>query len=156
MNASESAPASASQLAQRFDLRAELARRGIRLTRQRRILVETIQNASRHLDAETLWRQARGRDAGINLATVYRTLGMLKKLGLVDELDLMHLEGEKHYYEVSRATAHLHLACFGCGRIEEYQTEAFERLRQQVEQACGFSIRTGRLEFGGLCRQCRA
>jgi Fur family ferric uptake transcriptional regulator len=156
MNASESAPETAPGLAQRFNLLAELSRRGIRLTRQRRILVETIQNASRHLDAETLWRQARARDAGINLATVYRTLGLLKKFGLVDELDLMHLEGEKHYYEVSRAVAHLHLACFACGRIEEYQTEAFERLRQQVEQACGFSIKTGRLEFGGLCRSCRA
>ncbi len=152
MSASESAP----RLAERYDLRTELARRGIRLTRQRRLLLETIQNASRHLDAETLWRQARAGDASLNLATVYRTLGMLKKLGLVDELDLMHLEGEKHFYEVSRARAHLHLACFRCGRIEEYQTEAFERLRQQVEQACGFTIQTGRLEFGGLCRHCRA
>ncbi len=152
MSVSEAAP----KLAERYDLYAELARRGIRLTRQRRVLVETIQNASRHLDAESLWRQARARDASINLATVYRTLGMLKKLGLVDELDLMHLEGEKHYYEVSRARAHLHLACFGCGRIEEYQTEAFERLRQQVEEACGFAIQTGRLEFGGRCRHCRA
>ncbi|MGH9480786.1 MAG: Fur family transcriptional regulator [Terriglobales bacterium] len=143
------------ELAQRHDLRAELARRGVRLTRQRRALVEVIQEATRHLDAEALWRQARARDAGINLATVYRTLGMLKKLGLVDELDLMHLEGEKHYYEVSRVRSHLHLACFRCGHIVEYQTEAFEELQRQVEQACGFSIQVGRLEFGGLCRQCR-
>ncbi|MGH9395163.1 MAG: Fur family transcriptional regulator [Terriglobales bacterium] len=143
------------ELAQRFDLRAELARRQVRLTRQRRVLVEVIQTATRHLDAETLWKKAQARDESINLATVYRTLGLLKKLGLVDELDLMHLEGEKHYYEVSREHRHLHLACFGCGRIEEYQTEAFEGLQQQVEAACGFSIQIGRLEFGGLCQQCR-
>ena len=144
-----------SDLAQRYDLRAELARRGVRLTRQRRVLVEVIQHATRHLDAEALWRQGQARDASLNLATVYRTLGLLKQHGLVDELDLMHLEGEKHYYEVSRAQSHLHLACFRCGRIEEFQTEEFEKLQQLVEQACGFAIKTGRLEFGGVCRQCR-
>lgn len=143
------------ELAKRFDLEHELARRNIRLTRQRRLLVEVIQAATRHLDAESIWRLAQGRDRSINLATVYRTLGLLKKMGLVDELDLMHLEGEKHYYEVSREHSHLHLACFRCGTIEEYQTEAFEELQQQVESACGFSIQIGRLEFGGLCRECR-
>lgn len=144
-----------SDLAQRHDLRAELARRRVRLTRQRRVLVQVIQDATRHLDAEELWRQAQVRDATINLATVYRTLGLLKKFGLVDELDLMHLKGEKHYYEVSRLRTHLHLACFRCGRIQEYQTEAFEQLQRQVAAACGFSIQVGRLEFGGLCRHCR-
>jgi len=144
-----------SELAKRYDLQAELARRQVRLTRQRRLLVDVIQGATRHLDAETLWKQAQARDPSINLATVYRTLGLLKKLGLVDELDLMHLEGEKHFYEVSREHRHLHLACFRCGSIVEYQTEAFEGLQKQVEAACGFSIQIGRLEFGGLCQECR-
>lgn len=143
------------ELSERHDLRAALAQRGVRLTRQRQVLVDVIQNATRHLDAETLWRHAQRHDASINLATVYRTLGLLKRMGLVDELDLMHLEGEKHYYEVSRTRTHLHLACFRCGSIEEFQTEAFERLRELAERACGFSIQVGRLEFGGLCRDCR-
>ncbi|HXR97048.1 MAG TPA: Fur family transcriptional regulator [Terriglobales bacterium] len=145
----------AAPLAQRIDLAQEMKRRGVRLTRQRAAVLAAIQQATRHLDAESLWRLAQARDATVNLATVYRTLGMLKKMGLVDELDLMHLEGEKHFYEVSRSQSHLHLACFECGKIEEYQTEQYVKLQAEVESVCGFTIKTGRLEFGGVCRTCR-
>jgi Fur family ferric uptake transcriptional regulator len=51
------------------------------------------------MDAVQLWQAARAHDPSLNKVTVYRTLGLLKRLGLVDELDLMHMEGEKHYYE---------------------------------------------------------
>ncbi len=84
---------------QRRSLLQELALRGIRITGQRKILVETIQESDRHLDAASLLELARRRDEGINRATVYRTLELLKKLRLIDELDLMHLNGEKHFYE---------------------------------------------------------
>jgi Fur family ferric uptake transcriptional regulator len=143
------------KLAQRHILRDELVARGVRMTRQREVLVDLIQNSTRHLDAETLWKLAAERDPGINLATVYRTLSLLKHYGLVDELDLMHLEGEKHYYEVTRLRTHIHLACFQCGAIAEYQSELYEKLQQQVTSDCGFEIKTGRLEFGGVCASCR-
>lgn len=143
------------KLAQRHILRDELVARGVRMTRQREILVDLIQNSTRHLDAETLWKLAAERDPGINLATVYRTLSLLKHFGLVDELDLMHLEGEKHYYEVTRLRNHIHLACFQCGSIAEYQSALYEKLQQQVTSDCGFEIKTGRLEFGGICASCR-
>jgi hypothetical protein len=57
---------------------------------------------------------AREREPSIDRATVYRTIELLKKFRLVDDLDLMHLEGEKHYYEVKTRQDHLHLACMGC------------------------------------------
>lgn len=87
----------------RFERRSlldELASKGVRITAQRRALAEIIQNATEHLDAAALLGEAQTRESGIDRATVYRTLDLLKKLGLVDELDLMHLNGEKHYYEV--------------------------------------------------------
>jgi Fur family ferric uptake transcriptional regulator len=73
-----------------------LRKRGMRLTRQRRILLELIDRSGRHLDAAQLYRLARERDAGINRVTVYRTLKMLKQGQLVDELDLMHYDGDQH------------------------------------------------------------
>ncbi|MGA7238130.1 MAG: transcriptional repressor [Bryobacteraceae bacterium] len=134
----------------------ELASKGIRLTAQRRALVETIQEANRHLDADSLLELARKREPNINRATVYRTIELLKKLRLVDELDLMHLEGEKHYYEVKTQRDHIHLACFSCGRIEEFINPIFERLKTQISQETGFRIRVARLEVGGACRTCAA
>ena len=130
--------------------------RGIRLTTQRRALIETIQEATTHLDATSLLKLARERDPRINRATVYRTIELLKKLGMIDELDLMHLNGEKHYYEVKTTEDHLHLACFHCGVIMEFATPTFQRLKQEVAEKNQFEIQVVRLEVGGLCSSCAA
>lgn len=128
--------------------------RGIRITGQRKILVETIQSASSHLDAAALLALARKRDQTINRATVYRTLDLLKKLRLVDELDLMHLNGEKHFYEAKTTVDHVHLACFQCGRIEEFTSPLFEQLKTEISREKAFHIRVVRLEVGGRCSKC--
>src|ERR1700678_2313276 len=140
----------------RCELLNEVEARGVRLTAQRRALIETIQGADAHLDAATLLSRARQRDPNIDRATVYRTLDLLKRLGLIDELDLMHLNGEKHYYEVKTEKDHLHLACFGCGEILEFATLAFERLKQEIAAKNEFEIQAIRLEVGGLCSMCAA
>lgn len=140
----------------RRSLLEEARRRGIRMTAQRRVLIEIIQGASRHLDAAALLALARQRDARVDRATVYRTLELLKKQQLIDELDLMHLNGEKHYYEARTERDHLHLACFGCGRIQELANSIFERLKNEVSRQSGFAIHVTRLEMGGYCRLCAA
>ena len=132
----------------------ELTAKGIRLTAQRRAVIEVIQDAGCHLDAAALLQLARQREPAIDRATVYRTIGLLKKLRLVDELDLMHLEGEKHYYEVKSRRDHIHLACFHCGRIEEYSSGVFDHLKAQIAEETGFSIRVIRTEIGGICSVC--
>ena len=140
----------------RHDLLNEVEAKGVRLTAQRRALIETIQEATSHLDAAALLKLARKRDPNIDRATVYRTLELLKRLGLIDELDLMHLNGEKHYYEVKTQKDHLHLACFGCGQIKEFASPTFERLKREIGTTNDFDIQVIRLEVGGLCRQCAA
>jgi Fur family ferric uptake transcriptional regulator len=140
----------------RYELMNEIESQGIRLTAQRRALIETIQEATSHLDAASLLELARKRDPNINRATVYRTLELLKRLGMIDELDLMHLNGEKHYYEVKTRKDHLHLACFSCGEIEEFVSATFERLKQEIAAANEFEIQVMRLEVGGLCKTCTA
>ena len=138
----------------RHDLLRDVSERGIRMTTQRRTLIETIQEATSHLDAESLWKLARERDPNIDRATVYRTIDLLKRLGLIDELDLMHLNGEKHYYEVKTQKDHLHLACFHCGEIMEFSSPSFERLKQEIGEKNNFDIQVIRLEVGGLCKRC--
>jgi len=72
-------------------LQAALISRGLRLTHQRRTILGVVETAKQHLDATQILHQARRIDPGIDKVTVYRTLKLLKRYGLIDELDLMHM-----------------------------------------------------------------
>jgi Fe2+ or Zn2+ uptake regulation protein len=86
---------------------------------------------------------------------VYRTLALLKRYGLVDELDLLHLEGGKHYYEARATRDHIHLACVKCGRIQEFASTLLEKLKGQIERQRRFRIDVVRVEAGGYCDRCK-
>lgn len=143
------------RLIHRNPLLKQVASSGVRLTRQRRALIEALQGAEEHVDAAALLELARKRDPQIDRATVYRTLDVLKKLRLIDELDLMHLEGEKHYFEPRTIRDHCHLACFRCGSIVEYTSPGFEALKTEIATVNSFQVDVIRLEVGGVCRHCR-
>jgi Fur family ferric uptake transcriptional regulator len=136
-------------------LRAELMARGVRMTEQRRVILDVIETAKKHLDAAHILRHARRRNASVDRVTVYRTLALLKRHGLVDELDLMHVKGEGHYYEPRPLRDHMHMTCLRCGGTAEFESDLFERLKAQVERECSFHIAVSRLEIGGYCRKCR-
>jgi Fur family transcriptional regulator, ferric uptake regulator len=128
---------------------------GMRLTRQRKILLDLIDKTGQHLDAERLFQMAKEKDPKLNRVTVYRTLKLLKEGGLVDELDLMHQAGEQHYYETRRKQEHAHVICLGCGKVEEFFGEPLQRLRKQIETHFGFQIVLARTEVGGYCPHCQ-
>ena len=119
---------------------------GVRITGPGKIIMEIIQGAHGHLDAATGLPMARKRDGHSDRATVYRTLELLRRLRLIDGLDLMHLNGEKHYYEARTNVDHVHLACVRCGRIKEFTSPLFEALMTAIT----------RLEVGGRCKACAA
>jgi len=139
----------------RPSLMKELAAQGVRITAQRRLLVGIIQDSRRHLDAAKLLELAKKQDPQLDRATVYRTIALLKDSGLIDELDLMHIEGEKHYYEAKTNRDHCHMACFRCGAIFEFASSSFEKLKKEMAKQSSFQIRVVRLEVGGFCKQCR-
>ena len=72
-------------------LQQTLAKKGIRLTRQRRVILQVMDDAEQHLDVDQILERAQKIDQGVHLVTVYRTIDLLKKHGLIDELDLLHL-----------------------------------------------------------------
>ncbi len=129
--------------------------RGLRVTHQRRLLAELLQAAEKHLDAEEIYRRAQKRDPEIHRATVYRTLNTLKKLGLIDELDLMHVNGERHYYEVRPRTLHIHLVCMRCGNVQEPGDPFWEDIKRRVRKETGFRPDVVRVEMGGRCKACQ-
>src|SRR5215471_5867035 len=132
-----------------------LRERGVRLTRQRRILLDLIDQSGRHLDAESLFQLAKAKDPKLNRVTVYRTLKLLKEGGLVDELDLMHYGGDQHYYETRLKQEHAHVICLRCGKVEEFFGEPLQRLRKQIESHFGFQVLLARTEVGGYCSHCQ-
>ena len=136
-------------------LQRELGARKIRLTRQRRVVLQVMESASRHMDAEEILEQAHKIDSDITRVTVYRTLDLLKRHGLIDELDLLHLRGHRHYYESHGPRDHIHVACLKCGKVREFESELYEKLKKQIEKDCGMEITLTRTEVGGYCEQCR-
>jgi len=136
-------------------LRSALQRQGVRLTRQRSVLLEVMDQAEQHLTADSILERAQKIDPRIHRVTVYRTLEMLKNHGLLDELDLLHIHGHSHYYESHGPRDHIHVACLRCGKVREVESELFEDLKRQVQRDTGIAITVTRMEIGGYCDSCR-
>jgi len=136
-------------------LRSALEGRGVRLTRQRRVLLEVMDQAERHLSADAILERAQKIDPNVHRVTVYRTLEMLKRLGLLDELDLLHIHGHRHYYESHGPRDHIHVACLRCGKVREVESDLYEQMKRQIERDTGVKITVTRTEIGGYCQACR-
>ena len=111
--------------------------------------------ARRHLDADEILQRAQKLDSRVTRVTVYRTLDLLKRHGLIDELDLLHLRGDRHFFESHGPRDHIHVACIRCGKVREFESELYEQLKSQISRDCGTEITVTRTEVGGLCADCR-
>jgi Fur family transcriptional regulator, ferric uptake regulator len=126
----------------------------IRLTRQRRVILQVMDEAEQHLDVDQILERGRKIDAGVHLVTVYRTIDLLKKHGLIDELDLLHLRGDRHYYESHGPRDHIHVACLRCGKVREFESRLYEQLKEQIARDFGMKVTVSRTEVGGYCADC--
>ncbi|MBA7611430.1 Peroxide operon regulator [subsurface metagenome] len=125
---------------------------GMRVTNQRALIMEIIRQGKGHLDADEIHRRARERVPRLSLSTVYRTLQMLKKLDLVEEL---HFDEEHHHYELKPSVEHHHLICLGCGRVIEFHYPLSRYLKRNVPEAKGFDIAATEVRMSGYCSKCR-
>jgi Fe2+ or Zn2+ uptake regulation protein len=124
----------------------QLRAAGKRVTPERELLLGILAS-NPHLDAMEIHRIAREEQPRISLATVYRTLGLFEKLGVVRACGL----GEAHaHYEV-RHDDHLHLVCSECGRIVDLPSPVPLR---EIAESEGFRIDRIRIELIGLCSAC--
>lgn len=133
-----------------------LSERGIRMTRQRRVILQVMDDAEQHLDVDQIFERAQRVDPEVHLVTVYRTIDLLKKHGLIDELDLLHLRGDRHYYETHGPRDHIHVACLKCGKVREFESRLYEQLKSQIEHDFGMKVTVSRTEVGGYCAECLA
>jgi len=99
------------------DIAGELSKQGYRLTPQRLMILVAIENSDDHISAEEIYSQVVAKYPNVNISTVYRTLELLKRLGLATETDLG--EGRVRYHPAGKGHHH-HLVCRECGATGEY------------------------------------
>lgn len=121
---------------------------GVRLTRQRQALLTILTEAHDHPDAAELHRRARSLDDSLSLATVYRTLSVLEREGVVLRLPL---ENGGARYEVADTPHHDHIVDLDTGHITEFRSEKIEQLQREIAAELGYDIIHHRMEL--YCRK---
>jgi len=117
---------------------------GMRMTEQRRIIARVISNASDHPDVEALHRRAVAIDAGISIATVYRTVRLFEEAGILTRHDFG--DGRSRYETVSN-DHHDHLIDLQSGKVIEFTNEEIEVLQKEVARKLGYKLVDHRLEL---------
>lgn len=123
------------------------------VTAQRLAVAELVLGSHEHLSAEEVTRQLGARGAAVGTATVYRTLEVLVKSGLVVERDFG--EGFRRYEPSRGMPHHEHLLCTVCGTVREFRDERLERMTTLMAEAHGFARQRHRLVIYGVCEGCR-
>ncbi|MGD2143704.1 MAG: Fur family transcriptional regulator [Anaerolineae bacterium] len=135
----------------REKLREAFHESGRRLTAQRRLILDVLKGSEEHLEADAVHDRAKGHVPGLSLATVYRTLGLLKEMGLVEE----HRLGEGHsHYEAVREEPHYHFTCQRCGKVIEFDTPLVDKIGRHLCERKGIEVVKAHLHLMGCCRDC--
>jgi Fur family transcriptional regulator, ferric uptake regulator len=129
-----------------------LAARSLRVTAQRRAIIDTVFATRRHFTAEELLAWSRRRDESVSRATVYRTLPLLTKSGLVREMDF---GGDQKFYDPNYAERphHNHIICEDCQKIVEFDSDKIEQLEAEISERLGFSVASHRLQITAHCEE---
>jgi len=129
-----------------------LRARGLRVTAQRALILDTLAGMRGHRSAQEVFDRASPQLPGLNLATVYRTLELLYQVGLVDVLT-SGTEVQRYTFRDSHHH-HAHLVCRRCGQMLEADLGLIERLRADIEAQSGFVIDDHHLALNGVCSDC--
>lgn len=127
---------------------------GRRLTRTRRAVLSVLERTRYPLSATELFQRLQKSRIPIDLVTVYRTLAVLRELGLISQLEL-HQEGQFRYELREGREHHHHIRCQGCGKIVDLLLCPLQALTSLIEKETRFVVSEHSLEFSGLCPKCQ-
>jgi len=131
---------------------AKLKEQGWRLTPQRLAVVKILATSEEHLSAEKIFERVKTDFPYTSLATIYKTVTLLKKMGEVMELGFVD---DSNRYDGTRPYPHAHLICMNCKKIIDPDIPALKELPQELSQRTGYHIVNHRLDFFGICPQCQ-
>jgi Fur family transcriptional regulator, ferric uptake regulator len=129
-----------------------LRQTGHRLTPQRTLILSIMVNLGGHLSAEEIHEHARRDYPYLNLSTVYRTMDVLKDVGIVAETDM---GGGRRHFELLGAEEHHHLICESCGATIQIDGSVLQPLSDRLVSEYGFKARLDHFAIFGICRECR-
>ena len=136
---------------QHGDIVSKLSEQGYRLTPQRMMVLSAIENSDNHISAEEIYAQVVDKYSHVNISTVYRTLELLKRLGLVTETDL---GGGRVRYHPADKGHHHHLVCQECGRIIDLDESVLSSVKSMLLREYKFSADLRHLAIFGRCAKC--
>lgn len=123
------------------------AAKGLRMTDQRRVIAAVIEEARDHPDVEELHARASARDAGISIATVYRTVKLFEEAGLLERYEFG--DGRARYEDAER-DHHDHLIDMQTGEVIEFVDPEIEALQEKIADRLGYKLKGHRLELYGV------
>jgi Fur family transcriptional regulator, ferric uptake regulator len=132
--------------------RAYLREHNLPITAQRLAIADVLLESGRHLSAEEVAEELEARRLRVGTATVYRTLELLVRSGLVVERDFG--EGFRRYEPARDTPHHEHLICTRCGAVREFRDERLERMTTLLAEAHGYVRQRHRLVIHGICDDC--
>jgi Fur family transcriptional regulator, ferric uptake regulator len=127
---------------------------GRRMTRTRQAVLTLLEGTRQPLSATEIFDRLRQEKVSIDLVTVYRTLHVLKELGLVVQLDL-YQEGLLRYELKEGRKHHHHIRCQICGHIVDLLLCPLKKVTKLIEHQTQFIVDDHTLEFTGLCPECQ-
>jgi len=133
-------------------LLSRLKARGYRLTPQRIAVLKILAASTGHPSVEQIYESVKADFPTTSLATVYKTVTLLKEMGEVLELGFSH---DSNRYDGNKPYPHPHLICIHCKNIVDQEMATLSALPQQVAQATGFQIVGHRLDIYGICPRCQ-
>jgi len=133
------------------DIVKKLSERGYRMTPQRLMIVSAIESSDGHISAEEIYAQVVAKYPHVNISTVYRTLELLKELGLVTETNFG--EGRVRYHPAGKGHHH-HLVCTGCGAVIDLDEASLSSLKGMLLREYKFSADLRHLAIFGRCAKC--
>ena len=137
-------------------LKAELNDRGWRLTPQRETILNIFQNLARgnHLSAEDLYNVLQEQGENISLSTIYRTVKLMARLGILRELELA--EGHKHY-ELNQPYPyhHHHLICVRCNKTIEFKNDSVLKTGTKTAKKEGYYLLDCQMTIHAVCPTCQ-
>jgi Fur family ferric uptake transcriptional regulator len=122
----------------------------MRMTQQRRIILEELRRYNNHPTADQLYERVRKHLPRISLGTVYRNLEILTAIG---EIQTLELSGSQKRFD-GTPSKHYHIRCMHCGRVDDAPIAPLSRLEDELYESTVYTIMGHRLEFMGLCPEC--
>lgn len=124
--------------------------KGLRMTGQRRVIAQVLEQSDDHPDVEELYSRAVAVDSGISIATVYRTVKLFEEAGILDKLEFG--DGRARYEDAER-DHHDHLIDMHSGEVIEFVDPDIEALQERIAAKLGYELRGHRLELYGVPRK---